>query len=142
VIEMNYLFDASLGIFIIRLLMGINMIGHSLPKLKDLKGVAKFMKGAGVPEGLTYATALLELVGGIALIFGFLTRIAAILFLLQFLSIVLYVKGIKMKSPYLMINNPAASEIDVIYLIISLVLIITGPGIYSIDYILKIPFYL
>ncbi|AFZ70948.1 putative membrane protein [Caldisphaera lagunensis DSM 15908] len=133
----TYLFEASIGILLVRLIMGINMIGHGSVKFKDLKGTAKYMKGAGVPEGLTYATALLELVGGIALVLGFLTRLASLLFFLQFLIIILYVKITRMKSPYLMITNPAAAEIDTIYMIISLALLISGPGIYSVDYLLK-----
>ena len=63
-----------------RILMSAIFIISGFAKLTDPAGAAGYMSAAGVPspDVLVYVAGIAELAGGLALLFGFLTRIAAI----------------------------------------------------------------
>src|SRR3989304_3020486 len=69
----------------LRLALGVAFLAHGYPKLSgaSAKQTRDFMKTVGVPPALTTLTALLEFLGGIAFVIGFLTRIAGILIVLE-----------------------------------------------------------
>jgi putative oxidoreductase len=60
-----------------RILLASIFIVSGLGKLANPAGTAGFMESMGVPGMLVWPTIALEILGGIALIIGFQTRIAA-----------------------------------------------------------------
>ena len=64
----------------IRIMAGIAFIIHGLPKFENLQGTQGFFASVGIPADLALLIGLLEVIGGVLLIVGLLTRITAILF--------------------------------------------------------------
>lgn len=62
-----------------RILLSLIFIISGIGKLIDPAGTAAMMNGAGLPGGLAYVVAAFELVLGLCLAFGIMTRIAALL---------------------------------------------------------------
>ena len=68
----------------IRILAGIAFIIHGLPKLSNIAGTEHFFANMiGLPAAMALPIGLLEVIGGIALLIGVLTRIASILFIIE-----------------------------------------------------------
>src|SRR5437879_12761456 len=92
---------ASWGPVFLRLGAGITVAVHGYPKLfgpqPGPKGFAQYLKSLGFagPETMAYVVAVAEFVGGICLILGFLTRLAARVSAIELLAIVLAVKSSK-----------------------------------------------
>lgn len=63
-----------------RILIAAIFVTSGFTKLTDPAGVAGYMTSVGIPNAdvLVYVAGLAELLGGLALIFGFLTRLAAV----------------------------------------------------------------
>jgi len=114
--------------FILRLILGFLMIVHGWPKIKNIKGIAEWMSSNGFKPGIFWAivVALVEFIGGIFLIFGFLTQIVALLLTIQFLVIVLW----RIKKHEGLIGE---FELDLIILGASIVLLLNGAGALSLD---------
>jgi putative oxidoreductase len=112
--------------------MGANMIVHGYPKLKNIKETAKETKQTlGIPAKATYTAAVLEFFGGIFLIIGLIVPIVALFFAIFMITNVIMKKR-KMNAAYIS-TSKASYEIDITYLIISLILIVIGAGALSID---------
>ncbi|MHA7880371.1 MAG: DoxX family protein [Saccharospirillum sp.] len=62
-----------------RVLMAIIFIVAGLGKIGGIEGTQGYMEMMGVPGILIYPTIALEIFGGLAILIGFQTRIAAIL---------------------------------------------------------------
>jgi putative oxidoreductase len=115
-----------------RVWMGANMIVHGYPKLKNIKETAKETKRTlGIPAKATYTAAVLEFFGGIFLIIGLIVPIVALFFAFFMIANVI-MKRRKMNAAYIA-PGKASYEIDITYLIISLILIVIGAGSLSID---------
>lgn len=65
--------------FIGRLLIALLFVVSGVNKLIDPVGTAEMLGAAGLPTGLAVPTGLFELVAALALVFGVLTRLFAIL---------------------------------------------------------------
>ena len=63
-----------------RILISVIFLLGGIGKLMDLDGTAAYMTSAGIPSASTLAivAAIAELAGGLALLFGFLTRLGAL----------------------------------------------------------------
>src|ERR1044071_8393682 len=76
--------DMASGLFLLRLIVGIVFIAHGSQKVfgwfggPGLQGTVGFMGNMGIPAILAYTAAFTEFLGGIALILGLLTRVAAL----------------------------------------------------------------
>ena len=121
-------------VLLLRVVVGVTMILHGLPKLKNPKQAIQWTNGLGVPAIATYLAIILEFFGGIALVIGFLVPIVAFFFVLEMIGTTL-LKRLKMKAPYLQ-TAPGAYEIDVTYLLLALALLVLGAGALSIDAII------
>ncbi|CAG7624627.1 DoxX family protein [Paenibacillus allorhizosphaerae] len=75
---------------VVRVLLGIIFLVHGTAKFQmGLGNVSNFFQSLGLPGALGYLVAIIELVGGIALIVGLGSRyIAALLFLVMIGAIV------------------------------------------------------
>jgi putative oxidoreductase len=117
---------------LLRVVVGVTMIMHGYPKLKNLKQTVQWTKGLGVPAAATYLAIILEFFGGIALVIGLIVPIVAFFIALEMIGNTI-MKKTKMKSPYLVGQNAAAYEIDITYLLLGITLIVLGAGAISID---------
>ena len=115
--------------FGIRSVAGVLFIVHSIGKFDP--GSQNFFISVGLPIEMQFPIAILELLGGILLVLGVLTRIASSLLAIEMLGVILYIK--KLKS----FSGQGGIELDLIALAILLVLIVTGPGRVSISHIAK-----
>jgi putative oxidoreductase len=61
-----------------RVLLGALFIVAGLGKLADVQGFAGYMASGGVPTFLAWPVILVEVLGGIAILVGFQTRVAAL----------------------------------------------------------------
>jgi putative oxidoreductase len=68
-----------LALLVLRLVLGAVMIAHGYPKVfGGLQRHVHLVASLGLPGSLAYLSAVAEFVGGIFLIAGFLTRVAAL----------------------------------------------------------------
>jgi putative oxidoreductase len=115
----------------LRVVVGVTMVMHGYPKLKNPKQTLQWAKGFGVPTVATYLAIILEFFGGIALVVGFLVPVVAFFLTLEMTGNVL-LKRVKMKAKYLQLTEHAY-EIDVTYLLLSITLLVLGSGAFSLD---------
>ncbi len=122
---------------IARVWMGINMVIHGYPKVKSFKQTAQQTNQAlGIPVKVTYIASILEFFGGIFLIIGLIVPVVALFFAIYMVSIV-FMKRKKMKAAYISPQG-TSFEIDVTYIIISIVLFVLGAGALSIDSLISL----
>ncbi len=88
-----------------------------VPKFSNIHGTQGFFGSAGLSPELALPVSLLELIGGIALILGILTRIASILFIIEMMSTTFIIKFSHGFS------GPGGFELDIIMLSIAIELI-------------------
>lgn len=120
---------------LLRVVVGVSMVMHGYPKLKNPKQTVQWTKGLGVPAVATYLVVILEFFGGIALIVGLIVPIVAFFIALEMVGNTI-LKKTKMKGPYLIGQNAAAYEPDILYLLLAIALMVLGAGALSIDAIL------
>ncbi|MEM0444591.1 MAG: DoxX family protein [Nitrososphaerota archaeon] len=140
------------ALLMLRGALGLIMVVHGAPKLfgPARPQMRASMSQIGVPPLLFDSVGLLEFLGGIFLIAGFLTRIVALLFALQMIgTIILYVSvlGRWVPPPEIMSQMVANSrrvmrgfisgvggwEFDLLILCVSILLLTTGAGPISLD---------
>jgi putative oxidoreductase len=114
------------GPFPIRILAGITFIAHGLPKFEDIAGTQSFFGSIGLPPELVLLIGLLEVIGGISLIIGVLTRIAAALLIIDMIGAIILVKLSK--------GFVGGYEFELLLIAISVSLLLTGPGRISIEW--------
>jgi len=120
----------SLALLVLRLVVGTAFILHGLPKIQN---PMRWM-GDKVNPVLQLAAAVAEFGGGIALVVGFLTPIAAALIAVDMifaLSLVHLPKGDTFVNP-----AGGSFELPLVYLAIMIGLIATGPGRFALDTLL------
>lgn len=118
---------AQYGPLPIRILAGIAFIIHGIPKLSNIVRTEHFFSSMiGLPATLGPVVGLLEVVGGIALLVGVLTRIASILFIIEMIGSTIIAKLPK--------GFVGGYELDLLLLSIAVSLILSGPGRISIEW--------
>lgn len=108
-------------------MLGLILIVHGFPKFKHFQETSGFFASQGFKPAAfwTAVVALVEFVGGIFLLFGFLTQVVALLVALQFIVILFKVKrGQKFAGGY---------EFDLLILAAAAALLTSGGGMYGID---------
>ncbi|WP_336712042.1 DoxX family protein [Arthrobacter sp. USHLN218] len=126
---------ASLALAILRVVLGYIFVMHGWQKYNDI-GIAGMQAGfgqMGVPNAEVFAVLviILELVGGVLLIIGFLSRpIAALL-------------AVEMVGAWVLVHAPNGFfvsengyELVLILAAAALTIVLAGPGRFSLDYAL------
>ena len=98
---------------------------HGLPKLLDISNTQNSFTNMGLPPELAIIIGLLEFIGGLAILLGVFTRIAAGLLVINMIGAILQVKLAK--------GFIGGYELDLLYLAIMISLMLTGPGNLSIE---------
>lgn len=126
------------GILILRIIWGIVLIAYGLPMLKHPFSWMDFAKPSGFPGFLQATGAITIFTGGMAMILGFLTPLAAF-GLAGAMGIALWmhlVDGVPLiKHPP---DAPGTSyEASLVYMAIAILFLFIGPGVLSLDYYLS-----
>lgn len=122
---------------IARVVIGLLFFFHGLDKLNaGVAGFADALASQGVPLATTaaWATAILELVGGLMLVVGLLARLLAVLFTLLLLAAIALVKV----EVGLIGASGAGAELDLAYIVGLVVVLLLGPGRPSLDHVLRL----
>jgi putative oxidoreductase len=108
--------------------VGIIFIAHGWPKFKNLKQNAENFAMMGFKPGAFWGTivALVEFLGGLALIAGFLTQIAALLIAIDMLVAFLW----KVKGRQKLVGG---FELDLLLMSTALMIATIGSGMYGLD---------
>ena len=131
--------SASVGLFFVRVLVGLAFVFHGYPKIVDplawmgTKMLTVPWTGAAVgplPDWLQATVAFVEFFGGIALVFGLLTRLAALALFVDMVVACLFVE-LPRGVPF--VGSGHTLEPTLAYMVTTLLLLLTGPGIVSLD---------
>lgn len=121
-------FQINVSVLLLRLAAGALMLTHGIPKLLKLiaGGEIVFADPIGLGSATSLTMAMLaEVLGSVLIIFGLVTRFAA--FALAFtMAVAAFI--VHADDPF------ARKELGLLYLLIFIVLMITGSGKYSLDY--------
>ncbi len=129
---------ASWGPDFIRLGLAFTFILHGYPKLFGPQpgpgGFSQYLEGMGVRPSLfmAYVVGCVEFFGGICLLLGFLTRLAALLLAIEFLVVILKVKWSKGFT-----MDKGGWEWDWALLMMAVSLLVTGPGRVALDHSIR-----
>ncbi len=126
----------SVGLLLMRLVIGIAFIGHGAQKLFGWfggygpKGTGSWMESIGIKPGVTMAilAGLLELIGGFMFAAGLLTPIAAVLIVATMLGAI-----VKVHAPNGFWSTSNGIEFPLTILVIAAGIALTGPGSISLD---------
>ncbi|MFZ0953808.1 MAG: DoxX family protein [Candidatus Sulfotelmatobacter sp.] len=132
---MNSSNSQSWGTALLRIMVGIVFLMHGRQKLFvfGFHGVAGMFGHIGIPFPAFFAPAvtLLEFVGGAALVFGLFTRWISLLLAFDMLVAVL---AVKLKGGFM---GSGGFEFELLLLVASLSIALTGPGAASLDSMLS-----
>jgi putative oxidoreductase len=118
----------SVALLVLRLVVGVAFILHGLPKIKN----PLHWMGDKVPSVFQLASAIAEFGGGIALILGFLTPVAAGLLVIN-MACALLIVHFPQHQPFVGGGPGGSFELPLVYLAVMIGLLATGPGLYSVD---------
>ena len=121
---------APYAAFLLRISLGALFLAHAGLKFFVFTpaGTAKFFGSLGLPPALAYVTIAVEVVGGIALILGLWTRIAAIAVLPILLGAIFKVHG---AAGFFFTNPHGGWEYPAFWAIALLVQALLGDGAYA-----------
>lgn len=124
---------ASAGLLILRLVVGLAFIQHGWPKIQH----AFHWMGpdASVPALFQALAAFAEFGGGLGLIVGLLTPLAAFGIACTMLVAIVMVH-LAAGNPFVSPTGGHSYEPAAVYLVIALLLILAGPGRFSLDALL------
>jgi putative oxidoreductase len=127
-----YFFYGSFAEFFLRAALAAIFIAHGWTKIKDLKKNAANFNAMGFRPGSFWGTiaALLEFVGGISLLLGFLVPFLCVFYAIQFVTIIIW-KWTK-KTPFM---GQYGWELDLLILAGVCVLFFVGTGAYALDHL-------
>ncbi|GIN86278.1 hypothetical protein J6TS2_26640 [Heyndrickxia sporothermodurans] len=121
----------ELGAVILRIVIGVSFFVHGLVKFQGgIENISGWFDSIGIPGFMAYVIASIELVGGLALIIGFGTRVVSALFVLIMLGAIIKVK---FAVGFLGNDKMAGYELELAYLAISLFLAINGSRLLSVS---------
>jgi putative oxidoreductase len=131
---MNRGLNPELGLAILRVVLGVIFIAHGSPNLfggmEDLAGSFAQL-GIPLPPVAAWLIVLLEVVGGLLLIVGFLvTPIAALLATHMLVGIVLVHAR---NGFYVIQHGQGGIEFNLLLIVTLLMLILGGPGLAALD---------
>ncbi len=113
----------------LRSTIGVIFIVHGMGKFNP--GFSNFLSSVGIPPEMQIPIALAELIPGILLIIGVLSRLSSALLSIVMLGAIFHIKGAQS------LTGEGGVEIDLILLASSLVIMVAGPGRVSLSQIIK-----
>jgi putative oxidoreductase len=143
---MELLFDTppAFSLLILRVVLGVIFFAHGAQKVlgwyggHGLKGTVGFMASMGLPVPIAYLVCFFEFLGGIGLIVGLLTRLAALavaIVMVGAIATVHWKNGFFINwelSP----GKGHGFEANLAYLAMTVAILLDGAGLFSIDALL------
>jgi putative oxidoreductase len=122
----------ALGLLVLRVFVGAAFVAHGWPKIKDPLGWMG--PDPPFPSVLVLLAAIAEFVGGIALILGAATPVAALL-LAATMFVAVFVIHLPAGDPFLLPKEGPRRfyELAAVYLAANVTLLLVGPGRFSVD---------
>lgn len=120
-----------IGLFILRTAVALSFLVHGLQKRAMWKMKASEEMSAPM-LGIMRLLSIVEPLGALALIAGFLTQIVTAGFALIMIGAIFF-KAVQMKKKY---SEAGGWEIDVLLLASSILLLFIGAGPFSVDFIM------
>ena len=121
------------GIALVRITVGVMLIFHGwqLFQTHDMNVIADLLFNMSIPypDAMAYTGKIVQLAGGLFLLFGLFTRVMAAILFLSFLFVTFVMGEGKILSD---------NQLPFLFALISLVFVFTGAGRFSIDFILSI----
>lgn len=124
----------EIGALILRITLGILFFIHGLVKFQGgIENTVGWFESINIPGFMAYGVALFEIIGGVALIIGFATRLVSILSALLMVGAI-----ITAKLPVGLLGNGqmAGYELDLAFLAIAVYLAINGSKLLSLHQLL------
>ena len=120
-----------LALLVLRLALGTIMIAHGWQKIADhMHMITSIIHGLGLPTFMAYLVVAAEFGGGILLVIGFLTRLAALAILVDMLVAIL-----KVHLLHGLFSKNGGFEFPMACGAIAFALILTGSGPIAIDWL-------
>ena len=113
----------ALGLLLTRVAVGIVFLAHGWGKIHNVSGVEGMMVGFGLPMATGAFIAWLEVIGGIAMIVGVLTRLFGLLFAIEMLVAIFLTGGVA--------NGYKPHDLELFLMLVSLGVAHSGSGRYS-----------
>ncbi|MFE6167466.1 DoxX family protein [Viridibacillus arvi] len=121
----------EVGTVILRVVLGLVFSAHGLSKFQEgITNAVGFFDSIGIPGFMAYVIALIELIGGIAIILGIGTRIVAVLFAVIMLGAIFTVK---LSAGLLGNGQMAGYELELALLAMSIYLVFANKSVFSLD---------
>ncbi|WP_227936936.1 DoxX family protein [Alkalihalobacillus deserti] len=122
-------FEAST--LMLRVILGMSFFIHGLVKFQGgIENIAGWFDSISLPGGLAYVVALIELVGGFALVIGLGTRIVSVLLSLVMIGAIFKVK---LAAGFLGDGQTAGYELDLAFLAMAVFIAINGSKMFALD---------
>ncbi|OHA09125.1 MAG: hypothetical protein A3B37_01115 [Candidatus Sungbacteria bacterium RIFCSPLOWO2_01_FULL_59_16] len=121
----------------LRLALGVPFVLHGYPKLfKNFAGAAAWFDSAGIRPGWFWVlvVGVVEFFGGIALVAGAFTRLAAALIAIDMLVAMAKVKWGKVRMVEM---EKTGWELDLAYFAMAAALVLLGPGAYALESVIR-----
>lgn len=122
----------SFGLLVLRLVVGTAFILHGWPKIQHPTSWMSQMGPNAQPPILQAAAALAEFGGGIALILGLATPIAAAALAVNMLF-ALFLVHLPKGQPFVGQGPGGSFELPLVYFAVMVALLFVGPGRFSLD---------
>jgi putative oxidoreductase len=120
-----------LGLLVLRLALGVIMTAHGWQKIADhMHGITGMMHQLGLPPFMAYLVVAAEFGGGILIVIGFLTRLAALAIFIDMLVAIL-----KVHLPHGLFTSNGGFEFPLACAAIAFALIFSGAGPIAIDWL-------
>ena len=123
----------STAILLLRLVAGLAFMFHGYGKIQNPFGWMG--PNAGTPGIFQALAAVSEFGGGLAWILGLLTPLASFGIACT-MSVAVYTHAIVMKDPFVRMGPGGAYELASVYFCIAVLLLVAGPGRFSIDHLM------
>jgi putative oxidoreductase len=120
---------------ILRLILGITFFVHGYVKFAGgIENIVGWFSSIGLPGSLAYVVAIIELVGGLALIVGLGSKVVS-----AFLAIVMIgaIFTAKLAGGFLGNGAGAGYELDLALLAIAVVIVMNGSNLLSVDQLIS-----
>lgn len=126
--------NPELGLTILRVVLGVIFIAHGLPKITTgIDGTAQMFASLSIPAPLVVAwlIALLETLGGLLLLVGFLVTPVALLLVAEMMTAIILVHAAN--GFYVVGNGNGGVEFSLLLGVGLLAMVLCGPGLAAID---------
>ncbi|QIZ08290.1 DoxX family protein [Priestia megaterium] len=121
----------EIGALILRVTLGALFLIHGIVKFQGgIENIVGWFESIGLPGFMAYGVALLEIIGGVAIIIGLATRLVSALFALLMIGATLKVK---IAVGLLGNGQMAGYELDLAFLAMAVYLVINGSKLLSVS---------